>query len=79
MTEIPRGKPRPDRTKKCTGPCAQWLPLVCFQFDSKNPDGLRNDCRACRSERRAELQVGASRCKPWKRKALAKCGGENAG
>lgn len=72
MTFIPRVIPNPERMKRCTGMCGQWLPVVCFQHDSGNADGLRNECKACRSERRAELQEGAARCKPWRLKGLRK-------
>ena len=69
---IPVVVPRRDRLKRCTGPCAQWLPVDCFSRDIGNPDQLRNECCACRSERRGELERGASRCKPWRRKGLRK-------
>ncbi len=69
---VPRAVPNEGRRKQCTQ-CLEWWPISCFQRDAHNPDGHRNDCKACRQERRRELVEGASRCKPWRRKGLAKC------
>lgn len=63
----PRVEPRPERLKRCTL-CKDWLPVVeCFQRDRHNPDGRRNECRACRSERREQLRWGMPRFRPWQR------------
>ena len=48
--------------------CKTKLPIECFV-------GTRNECKACRSERRGELEHGAARCKPWQRKGLRKAVG----
>ena len=64
--------PRQSRRKQCTA-CGEWWPIGNYQVDAKNPDGHRNDCKGCRAERRLELANGAARCKPWRRKGLAKC------
>lgn len=62
---------RPDRLKRCTT-CREWLPMECYSKDSQSPDNHSYNCRACKSERRAELRAGdCKRFKPWgRRKAL---------
>jgi hypothetical protein len=70
---VPRVEPQVDRLKRCSGPCKQWLPVECFRRTPKSPDGHERECKACRSERTRELEAGASKCRPWQRKKLAKC------
>jgi len=67
---IPRTEPNPERLKRCTGPCGEWLPIDCFQRDKARADGRRGDCRACRKERRAELKAGAEKRSPWSSRKL---------
>lgn len=64
---MPRVEPRPERLKRCHGPCGELLPITCFSRARANADGRRGECRACRSERRAELAHGSVRFKPWQR------------
>jgi len=67
---IPRVEARPQRRKRCSS-CQEWLPIECFHRTPQNADGRRNDCGACRKERRLELKAGAPRLKPWQRRHLA--------
>lgn len=60
---IPRVAVGPERPKHCSL-CGEWFPTDCFPRDKHNPDGRRNECRACRSERRKELNNGATRFRP---------------
>ena len=50
-SRIPHVEARPGRQKKCVV-CKEWFPAELFPRDRGNPDGRRNECKACRSERR---------------------------
>ena len=50
--------------KRCNT-CHEYWPLSCFQRDRQRPDMRRNECRACRQERRAALKAGAPRRWMW--------------
>jgi hypothetical protein len=65
---IPHVEPRETRLKRCSGPCRELLPITCFPRDRHNPDGRRNECSACRQERREQLAAGAPRRRPWERR-----------
>jgi hypothetical protein len=60
----PRVEPRWSRMKRCCA-CKEYWPIRCFQRDRKNPDMHRNECRACRKQRRDQLKAGAPRRFPW--------------
>ncbi len=62
---IPRVEPSPDRMKKCSTPGCGWWPITSYQRDKNNPDLHRNQCKACRQERRSQLRKGARRLRPW--------------
>ncbi len=66
-TAYPRSEPRPDRMKRCAA-CQEWFPVTCFHRDPGNPDFRRNECIACRQERRRILRRGARRLRPWGRR-----------
>lgn len=57
MPPIPRVAPRRDRLKRCAGPCADWLPVECFDLDRARADGRRSYCKGCRRDREAELEA----------------------
>lgn len=52
-TNRPRAARGPSsRTKKCTGPCGQVLPLASFDIRRKSRDGHVTICKVCRRETR---------------------------
>lgn len=69
----PRVEPRSDSLKLCTT-CGERLPIGCFGKSKKSPDGHVCPCKVCREARRAELENGAERCRPWQRQKRAKEG-----
>lgn len=60
---IPHLDARPTRQKKCVV-CKEWFPADLFPRDRGNPDGRRNECKACRSERRKKHSQGSGRIIP---------------
>lgn len=63
-TTITRVTPRPGRLKQCCR-CRDWQPLRRFGVERRLPDGHRNECLACRNDRRRALKQGAPRVHPW--------------
>lgn len=45
--------------------CRDSWPMDFFSVDKQNADGRRNECGACRKERRVALARGAKRARPW--------------
>jgi len=56
--------------KKRCPVCKRLLPRTRANFhaDPVNRDGLRNECRPCRGDRRSALYHGAKRFHPWQRR-----------
>jgi hypothetical protein len=46
------GENRTKNGEKWCSTCKDWWPVKCFNADRRMPDGRRNECKACRKERR---------------------------
>jgi hypothetical protein len=52
---------RPERLKRCAGPCGEWLPASEFYRDRSRPDGREPRCRLCESIRKRARTAAARR------------------
>lgn len=77
--KIPRVRPRPERLKRCAGPCRKWLSVLCFGLDRTRADGRRSVCRECRLDLETELRAGRPRRRPWQTRQTVRAAALRAG